>query len=112
MFLLAHQIFGSSGLLSRSLEVLAKIQPVYRLWIFGSFIKLVFFLIGIPGLVGVASYVGVQKKVDPWLISGTGRLTFLQSTTPSLTYGCFDYITKYHVRSYATQFKTVLQKEN
>ena len=43
--------------------------------------------------------------------NGTGRVTFLQTTMPSLTYGCFDYITAHKELHYARQFKEILVKE-
>jgi hypothetical protein len=43
--------------------------------------------------------------------NGTGRVSFLQRTIPSLTYGCFDYITQYSDNAYARQFSEILQKE-
>ena len=55
--LLAQQILGRLGQDSNSLD----------LWIIYWIRK--FSSIGIPGLVGFASYVWVQKIVDPWLMS-------------------------------------------
>ena len=43
--------------------------------------------------------------------NGMGRVTFLQSTMPSLSYGSFDYITAHIEMRYPTQFKDILQKE-
>ena len=43
--------------------------------------------------------------------NGTGRVTFLQTTIPSLTYWCFDYITTHKEMHYARQFKEILVKE-
>ena len=51
----------------------------------------------------------VSHFVAHW--NGTGRETFLQSIIPSLTYGCFDNITKHKDMNYARQFKDILQKE-
>ena len=48
---------------------LAEMQDL-DLWIFYQVRK--FFLIEIPGLVGFASYAGVQKIVDPRLVSSQG----------------------------------------
>ena len=41
----------------------------------------------------------------------TGRVTFLQTTMPALTYGCFNYITTHKEMYYAQQFKEILLKE-
>jgi hypothetical protein len=43
--------------------------------------------------------------------NGTGPVIFLQSALPSLTYGCFDYITAHKEMGYAKQFSEILQKE-
>jgi hypothetical protein len=43
--------------------------------------------------------------------NGTGRVTFLQSTIPSLTYGCFDYVTETKEFDYARRFSEILRKE-
>ena len=43
--------------------------------------------------------------------NGTGRVTFLQTTTTSLIYGCFDYITTHKEMHYARQFKEIIVKE-
>jgi hypothetical protein len=43
--------------------------------------------------------------------NGTGRVTFLQSTSPSLSYGSFDYITTQKELRYAKVYKSILQKE-
>ena len=43
--------------------------------------------------------------------NGTGQVTFLQSTIPSLTYGSFDYITPYNEINFAHKFLEILQKE-
>jgi hypothetical protein len=42
--------------------------------------------------------------------NGTGRVTFLQSTIPSLSYGSFDYITTHKELRYAKPYKAILQK--
>ena len=36
--------------------------------------------------------------------NGTGRVTFLQSTNPSLSYGCFDYVTVVKDYEYSRRF--------
>jgi len=43
--------------------------------------------------------------------NGTGRVTFLQIMLPSLTFGCFGYITTHKETGYARQFSEILQKE-
>ena len=43
--------------------------------------------------------------------NGTGRVTFLQRTIPSLTCGSFDYISTHNDMSNAKQFKEILQKD-
>jgi len=43
--------------------------------------------------------------------NGTGCVTFLQSTIPSLTYGCFDYATDQKDIEYARQFSNILWKD-
>ena len=73
-----HTLLVRFGLFSRSLEVVncsadpwkfwprSNLSTDLDLWIIYQFSK--FFFIGIPGLVGFAFYVGVQKIVD-WLMS-------------------------------------------
>ena len=43
--------------------------------------------------------------------NGTGRVTFLLSTIPSLSYGDFDYVTVHKDQEYARQFSDILCKE-
>ena len=43
--------------------------------------------------------------------NGTGRVTFLQSTNPSLSYGRFDYVTAVKDYEYSRRFSEILQKE-
>ena len=43
--------------------------------------------------------------------NGTGRVTFLQSTIPSLSYGNFDYITDRKEHDYARRFSDIIRKE-
>jgi len=43
--------------------------------------------------------------------NGTCRVTFLQSTIPSLSYGNFDYVTVHRDQEYTRQFSDILHKE-
>jgi len=43
--------------------------------------------------------------------NGTGRVTFLQSTIPSLSYACFDYVPVASDRAYSKTFSQILRKQ-
>ena len=59
---------------------------------------------------GATRSVGTMKSHFVAWRNGTGRVTFLQSSDPNLSYGKFDYITPPTEVEYADKFKTAFEK--